>query len=682
MKVKTPASLLLLFASLLFPSCASTQGTVASVVPPEISAPTTTPIPTKTLTPSPTQTPTPLAMFGVIGGESRLIGWGRMYSLSFSSDGARAAILTSNGLYLYTADLATPIWSQARPRTAFYEDDGSLAWSPDGRMLAATIKRSTDGKRNIVSIIDAGTGEFVKEIIVPKYQIEDLAWLFDNQSLLVSASSNGTYLFDTASGKQLFYDDDIRGGRLSPDGKTIASISFTKMKDSDFQTCRCGISLWDVETLEAVGELSDHETRLLPGSAAWSPSGGQIAAVTGTGIIQIWEVASNTLLRTIQTVKQVDPEWGDPAEMVRWSPDGTILAYTNGWGAVKLYRPSTGMWIMDKTLSNTLYKAKRIFWLPESPVLLMQLIDSSLVYWSAESQQEILRTQPTIGEPPLAWSPDGRTIASNSTYTSILLWDAESGMPVLPIPCLNPYWLSWSPDGKTIAASFYEEKTVKLFDASTGEELKTYLTSAKLTRIAWSPDGKKLASGSYNNIAYVWDVGEQKETHLQYHLLDTEEFLEQITWSPDSRYLASVSGNFVAGIPRDIVVWDVETGDKVLTIPDIGPRGALSWSPDGKFIAAGSVSIWDASTGKFVRSYSGHEYFPDTIAFSPDGQYLLSISSADHAFFIWNVSTGSLLRKTLIPVHKDWLSFASWSPTGDSFVTAGQGSIMEIWPFP
>jgi WD40 repeat protein len=107
----------------------------------------------------------------------------------------------------------------------------------------------------------------------------------------------------------------------------------------------------------------------------------------------------------------------------------------------------------------------------------------------------------------VAWSPDGKRIASGDSDTTVQVWDAATGSSTFtyhghsgPVNAV-----AWSPDGKRIASASFTE--VQVWDATTGGHVFTYRGhTSEVHTVAWSPDGKRIASGGTDNTVQVWQA--------------------------------------------------------------------------------------------------------------------------------------------------------------------------------
>ncbi|MEH1856275.1 MAG: hypothetical protein V7L11_32455 [Nostoc sp.] len=237
--------------------------------------------------------------------------------------------------------------------------------------------------------------------------------------------------------------------------------------------------------------------------------------------------------------------------------------------------------------------------------------------------------------------------------------------------CDSVYSVAYSPDGRIIASGS-KDSTIKLWDVSTGREiytLKGHFDS--VNSVVFSPDGKTFASGSDDTTIQLWDVttGRQIRT-LQAH----SACVRSVAFSPDGKILASGS------TASTIKLWDVTTGGQIRTL-----KGHSDWvrsvafSPDGRTLVSGSddktIQLWDVTTGRQIRTLKGHSDFVHSVAFSPDGKNLAS-GSNDTTIKLWNVTTGGQIRT--VQAHSIWVLSVAFSPDGKTLASGGHGDI-KLW---
>ncbi len=220
----------------------------------------------------------------------------------------------------------------------------------------------------------------------------------------------------------------------------------------------------------------------------------------------------------------------------------------------------------------------------------------------------------------------------------------ETGSPVIG--------LSISPDDRLIAAGL-ADGSLGLWQLENGEAL--YRLSGHemmLTDVEFSPDGATLASSSADTSVRIWDVETGTAIHtLQKHI----DYVMKISFSNDGARLASssaaigVSENERTPLHNTIQVWDVASGENLLTIPPdgIGYVRDVEFSPDGLTIAAttwssalgGTAQVYDSQSGAELKRFHAHDTTINNVEFSPDGE-LLATASRDGSVKIWNIETG------------------------------------------
>jgi RNA polymerase sigma factor (sigma-70 family) len=289
----------------------------------------------------------------------------------------------------------------------------------------------------------------------------------------------------------------------------------------------------------------------------------------------------------------------------------------------------------------------------------------------------------------VAFSPDGKTLASAGQDGSIHLWDLSTGKEQAAFPTRvgAVYSAAFSPDGKTLAVAgcgktftaTADDLTVWLLDAATGKEqgaLRGHTAGADppagVYFVAFSPDGKTLASAGLDGTVRLWDVSTAKEqATLKGH---TREVYAAV-FSPDGKIIASGSDD---GTVR---LWDAATGKDMGTLK--GHKGgvnAVAFSPDGKTLATASwdktVRLWDVAAGKEQASFTGHTDGVYFVAYSPDGRTLAS-AGRDKTIKLWDAATGKELAT--LQGHAGPVECVAFSPDGKTLATASSDRTVKLW---
>jgi WD40 repeat protein len=387
--------------------------------------------------------------------------------------------------------------------------------------------------------------------------------------------------------------------------------------------------------------------------AAVSPDGKMVASVGDAlhvdqevdPVIRLWDAATGKELRQCRG-HLLPPVW------VRFSPDGSTLASLSAVGmrkeqTVHLWDVATG-----KRLHVLRHQA------PERPAFFPYA---------------------------LAFSADGRMLASSGADGTVRLWDVATGKELR-------HWseprrtdaLAFSPDGKVLAAGV--NQYLYLLDVSTGASRRTELVSA-VSALQFSLDGKALVWGNYreqvapdgttlgwaNCIGFVhwWDVATGRELHC----LDGS----LLAASADGKWLAIRQG-------EAILLWDMVADKEARKIPFMGvSRPNARWeefvggfSADGGTLIVpdgGRVRILDTRTGQERHAVPGHSDDVVFVAFPPNGRRL--ISAGDRSVRFWDPHTGKELGELHGPAYA--LCGASLSADGKTLAAGTQLSVVHLW---
>ena len=227
----------------------------------------------------------------------------------------------------------------------------------------------------------------------------------------------------------------------------------------------------------------------------------------------------------------------------------------------------------------------------------------------------------------------------------------------------------FSPDGtKIITASF--DRTAKIWDARTGQLLKTLPHRDTVLRASFSPDGKTALTASFDQTAVLWDVATGAPLLTLHH----DGALWCGMFSPDGTLALT------AGTDDTVSVWELPSGKLRFRVHGGGAGfSACAFAPDGSVIAAGdnkgTTRLWDASSGQLLHVLAGHDKIVHALQFAPDGARLVTASHDGNAI-VWDRATGQQLH--VLP-HQGRVQWAEFSPDGKLVVTASDDRLAVLW---
>jgi len=229
--------------------------------------------------------------------------------------------------------------------------------------------------------------------------------------------------------------------------------------------------------------------------------------------------------------------------------------------------------------------------------------------------------------------------------------------------------IAWSIDGLTLA-SLSNEDTIRLWNAKTGQLLKTFQRDLDFT-IMWWTDGWGFIPGSTTKFMIFWKA--QAEQFLQSLKVPTKSIFN--VGSPDGRIFSYVPDDFT------IELLEAEIGNAVCTLTGHSGRlTSVAWSPNGQIIASGSedntVRIWDAETGQLLHTFTGHFRPVTSVAWSPNGLIIAS-GSADSSIHLWEKETGQLIR--ILEGHTDTVICTSFSSDGRLLASKSRDGTIRLW---
>lgn len=543
----------------------------------------------------------------------------------------------------------------------------SLAFSPNGRWIATG---SDDGP---VRIIDADTVSL--HCVLPHTgAVHSVEFSRDSARLLTASADHFARVWNLSNRQMAFalaHKDAVRNATFSPDGEWILTASADRTAQ-----------VWRAIDGSPVGKPLEHSLPLF--HACFSPDGRRIATGSGqrhlSGELRLWDRVTGVSLAPPVVLKE-------PATWTAFSPDGLRVA------------SSCGEAYFD-------YKAPR-------PGVLVETATGHVKRW-LEHVDRITH---------VAFSPDGKRLATAALGYELIVRDAVTGEPLIP-PLKHMRWVYqgvFSPDGRWVASAS-SDGSARVWDASTGVPITPPLNhGGQVFCIAFDPDGRRLATAGDSGLMCLWDIGGSEPALPAFRHTPGETVVEltpdqrlaltSVTrrddplkvwelatgkqmWSfpnGDGVYSLRVSSTgdhlLTAGSDGYLRLWDLGTGQPLWAPLRVGClASAVAFSPDGKRFAAGSreadwtqssACIRDTATGRPLTPVLPHPYIVQGVEFSPDGRGLLT-ACWDGKVRLWDAASGELKRT--FEGHGAGVEAALFSRDGSRIVSDGRDdNTARVW---
>jgi WD40 repeat protein len=286
----------------------------------------------------------------------------------------------------------------------------------------------------------------------------------------------------------------------------------------------------------------------------------------------------------------------------------------------------------------------------------------------------------------LAFSPDGKILASGSDDPDVLLWDVATGKEIHRLKG-HTGWVqsvAFSPNGKTLASAG-DDEPIRFWETRTGKELRR-LTGHKggTWAVAFSPDGKTLASiGCKEAGIWLWDAATGNKLR---RLRGRQDFVA-VAFSPNGKTLATMatSGGGPKRAGPKLELWEVNTGKNLCgfkdseEVVDGAVQDSIAFSPDGKVLAScclETVRFWDPGTGKELRNLGGGNYFPRSLAFSRDGK-TLAVGCLFGEVCLLETTSGKEIRR--LQENNKGVATVTFSADGKTLAAGSRSGVIRLW---
>ena len=268
-------------------------------------------------------------------------------------------------------------------------------------------------------------------------------------------------------------------------------------------------------------------------------------------------------------------------------------------------------------------------------------------------------------------SPSGSMLTLASVDQAAIQITKPDATPIHLSKNNQAVWsLAFSPNGKTLATTS-SDRTVTLWDADRAQ-VRQSLTGheAEVTAVSFGPKGDRLVSASNDGAIRLWLA---RTGELSAILRGHGGGVSSVAFSPESGSVASASADGA------VKIWDLAQGRERFTLDGNEPH-AVAYSPDGKRLVSsskkGPLMIWEAASGRLLITLTGHTAAVTALAYSPNGQFLASASN-DRTVRLWEPARGKALR--VMALHQAAATCVAFSPDGTRIVSGGHDSTTRLW---
>ncbi|WP_300443528.1 TIR domain-containing protein [Zoogloea sp.] len=593
-------------------------------------------------------------------------------TMAVSATGRRlATVADDTTLQLWDAATGKPIGASL---PAHLQTVRSLAFSPDGTLL---VTGSKDTTMRLWEVADDGIHPALAFPLTGHTdEVRAVAFSPDGKLIASGSNDNTARLWDVRTsmpiGQPLAgHSETVIAVAFSPDSRQLVTASYDRT-----------LQLWDVRTGKPHGRpLVGHVDSLR--SVAFSPDGKRIVSGAWDNNLMLWNVASGRPIGKPMRGHQ------GLVRSVAFSSDGKTIVSSSDDGSVRLWDGHSGRPVGKPLLGHTRDVTGARFIERGNPRIVSVGLDGSLRLWNPDDASP-------IGEPlargkhqlaSLTLSADGERMAAGGQDLRLHLWKIsslwknqganEKLQPVLDAPILS---LAFSPDGKRLATGSFDG-SLRLVDGRSGAALGPPINthSGAVSAIAWSPDGKQIATGSWDTTLRIWDaasgaaVGEPLSGH--------DAWIAALAFSPDGRSVVSASAD------TRLRHWNVATG-QLIGRPMLGHDNwvlAVAFSPDGSLIVSGgaddTVRRWNAATGEPIGdAMEGHANWVTSVNVSPKSQHIVS-GSWDRSLRLWRADSGVPVGQAL-DGHADAIQYVAFSSNGEYVRSVSRSGALHLWAAP
>ena len=475
----------------------------------------------------------------------------QLSSVAFSPDGKKIVTGCRND--------SVKVWDATDGRELITFADKAtvlaVAFSPDGKRVA------TGNFDGTARVWDAMNGRELRTLTGHAGQVLWVAFSPDGRRIATGGGDHTARVWDADTGQGLFTLKEHTGAvgfvAFSPDGRQILTLG----RDGTAK-------LWDA--------TGDHGPLVVRGgSKAAFSSDGHLIITGGAGRAEVWDTAAGRQLFVLHGLSNM-------ISSVSFSPDGRRIV-TAGWdNTAKLWDAANGRELLTLDLRGPNIQVRSAAFSPDSRLLVTGCGDATAKLWDAAGGRELLHFSENVY--CVAFSPDGRRVATGGWDGKARVFDVPSGRELLsfpPSPSIGSLlwnvvtgrslhasegagnWIvcvAFSPDGRRVATASMDG-TAKVWDAASGRELLTLKGHNDIVwSVAYSPDVRRIITGSADRTAKVWDATSGRELLT---INGHNSAVVSAAFSPDGQRIVTGSGDGTAEVwdtarPEQVAQWQEE----------------------------------------------------------------------------------------------------------------------------